>query len=220
VGDKERPWRIAVVGTSGSGKTTLAQRLAERLGVPHVELDALHWGPDWTPPPLEAFRDMVLRALDGEAWTVDGNYGKVRDLVWSRADTVVWLDYPLWVVMARVTRRTFRRSLRREALWNDNREELGKALFSRESIIWWALTTYRRRKREYPALFSRPEYAHLRVVRLCSPRAAREWLEAQRPVTEVQGWASMTEEEGRRTDAEGQRRKDSGRWPRIRGGAT
>lgn len=172
------PQRIVVVGTSGSGKTTMAHRLAQRLGVPHVEMDALHWGPNWTPAPREIFRERVERALRGDAWTIDGNYSAVRDIVWRRADTVVWLDYSFSVVMGRVTWRTLRRTITREELWNANRERLSAALFSRDSIIWWALSSYRRRKREYPVLFGQPAHAHLSVVRLPTPRAAQAWLES------------------------------------------
>jgi adenylate kinase family enzyme len=176
-GSQERPQRIAVVGTSGSGKTTLACRLAQRLRVAHVELDSVHWGPDWTPAPRDLFRERVSEALGGEAWTTDGNYGAVRDIVWTRADTVVWLDYSLPVVMGRVIWRTIRRSVLREELWSGNRERFREAFLARESIILWALTSYRRRKREYPVLFGQPEYAHLRVVHLTSPKAAEKWLE-------------------------------------------
>ena len=82
---------MVVIGLSGSGKSTLAGQLAEILDCPHIELDALHWGPGWTPVPLELFRERTAQALGGEAWTTDGNYSKVRDIVWGRADTVVWL---------------------------------------------------------------------------------------------------------------------------------
>ncbi len=173
----EKPQRIAVVGTSGSGKTTLAHRLAQRLGVAHVELDSLHWGPDWTPTPRDPFREQVAQALSGEAWTTDGNYSAVRDIIWARADTVLWLDYSLPVVMRRVIWRTIRRTVSREELWSGNRERFRASFLARDSIILWALTSYRRRKREYPVLFDRPEYAHLRVVQLRSPRATEEWLE-------------------------------------------
>jgi len=176
---EESPQRIAVVGTSGSGKTILAQQLADRLGIPHVELDALHWDANWTPVSDDVFRERTAQALSGEEWTVDGNYGRVRDIIWDRAGTVVWLDYSLSVILWRVTRRTILRSVRREELWHGNREQLRTALFSRDSIILWSLRTYRRRRREYPVLFSRPEYAHLKVVHLQSPRAARKWLNAQ-----------------------------------------
>jgi adenylate kinase family enzyme len=170
------PRRIAVVGTAGSGKTTLARRLAQRLGVPHIELDALHWEAGWTPVPTEVFRARVSRALDGDAWTTDGNYSVVRDIIWTRADTVAWLDYAWAIVIGRVTWRTLQRSATREELWNGNRERLWEGFFGRDSIVWWALRTYHRKKREYPVLFRQPEFAHLSVVRLGSPRNAREWL--------------------------------------------
>jgi adenylate kinase family enzyme len=176
------PQRIAVVGTSGSGKTTLAHQLAQRLGIPHVELDALHWGPNWTPAPRHLFRECTAQALTREAWTTDGNYSAVRDIVWSRADTVVWLDYSLPVILWRVARRTIRRFVTREELWNKNRERFRDAFLSHDSIILWAARTYHRRRREYPVLFSEPEYAHLSIVQLRSPRAARLWL-ANLPAT-------------------------------------
>jgi len=168
--------RISVVGTSGSGKTTTASQIAHRLGIPHVELDALHWGANWTPSPLNLFRERVSQALDSDAWAVDGNYSKVRDIVWGRADTLVWLDYWLPVIMWRLVQRTLWRSLLQEELWGGNHESLVKALFSRESILLWALQTYGRRKKEYPALLSQPEHAHLSVVHLRSPRVTRDWL--------------------------------------------
>jgi adenylate kinase family enzyme len=176
------PRRIAVVGTSGSGKTTLAHQLAQRLGIPHVELDALHWGPNWTAAPRQVFRECTEQALDREAWTTDGNYSAVRDIAWSRADTVVWLDYALPVILWRVSRRTIRRFVTREELWNMNRERFRDAFLSYDSIILWVVRTYRRRRREYPVLFSEPEYAHLSIVQLRSPRAARLWL-ASLPAT-------------------------------------
>ena len=168
--------RISVIGTSGSGKTTTAGQIAQRLGIPHVELDALHWEADWTPAPLDVFCKRVAQALSGDAWAVDGNYSKVRDIVWNRADTVVWLDYGLPVILWQLVRRTLRRTLTQEKLWSGNRESLGRTLFSRDSILLWALQTYRRRRREYPALLDQPAHAHLAVVHLRSPRATRDWV--------------------------------------------
>ncbi|MBN1963509.1 MAG: AAA family ATPase, partial [Anaerolineae bacterium] len=93
-----------MVGTTGSGKTTLARQLADHLGCPHVEMDALHWTPDWTPSAV--FQAEVAAALSGACWVTDGNYGAVRDLIWQQADTLVWLDYPLPVVMWRLWQRS------------------------------------------------------------------------------------------------------------------
>jgi adenylate kinase family enzyme len=168
--------RIAVIGTACSGKTTLAARLAHRLGVRHVELDALNWQPNWTQTPTDVFRACVADALSTDAWVVDGNYRKVRDIVWTRADTIIWLDYPLPVILARLFKRTLRRVVTREELWNGNRETLRGALLSRDSLLLWALKTHRRRRRETPMWLTRPEYQHLTLIHLTSPRAADRWL--------------------------------------------
>ena len=168
--------RIVVVGTTGSGKTTLAGELARRLEVPHVELDALHWEPSWTEAPTDLFRERVTRALSGEAWVTDGNYSAVRDIVWSRADTIVWLDYSLPTILYRLTRRTFRRIFTREELWSGNKERVLTQFLSRDSIFLWAFKTYRRRRREYPELLSSPEYTHLHLIHLHAPHQERRFL--------------------------------------------
>lgn len=168
--------RIHVVGTTGSGKTTMAHRISERLGVPHVELDAIHWGPYWTAASPEEFLQHTGEALQGDEWVADGNYSKVRELIWSRADTIVWLDYPFPLVFGRLANRTLRRIARNEVLWNGNRESLRNSIFSMDSIIVWQLRTHWRRKREYPLLLARPENAHLNVIRLRSPAQAKAWL--------------------------------------------
>ena len=168
--------RIVVVGTTGSGKTTLASELAQQLEVPHVELDALHWEPGWTEAPTDLFRERVTRALSGEAWVTDGNYSAVRDIVWSRADTIVWLDYSLPTILYRLTRRTFRRAFTREELWSGNKERILTQFLSRDSIFLWALKTYRRRRREYPELLSSPEHTHLHLIHLHSPPQERRFL--------------------------------------------
>src|SRR5512141_1433681 len=131
--------RYAVVGLTGSGKTRLARALAERLGLPHIELDALFWGPNWQPAPREGFRARVAEALGGEAWVADGNYSAVRDLVWQRAQALVWLDYSLPLVLWQLAVRTWRRITQREALWGGNRESLRAQFLSRDSLFLFAL---------------------------------------------------------------------------------
>jgi adenylate kinase family enzyme len=169
--------RVAVVGTSGSGKTTLAAALAARLGARHIELDALHWEPNWTEAVPAVFRARVAAAVAGETWVADGNYSKVRDLVLGRADTLVWLDYPLALVLWQLTQRTLRRLRSHEELWQGNRERLRMHL-SRDSLFLWALQTHGRNRRRYLALIADPELAHLRRVRLRSPAEADRWLES------------------------------------------
>ncbi|MCO5193865.1 MAG: ATP/GTP-binding protein [Anaerolineae bacterium] len=168
--------RINVIGTTGSGKTTLARHLADCLGYRHIELDAINWQPNWTELPYTAFREAVAEAVSAEEWVLDGNYSRVRDLVWARTDTVVWLNYSLPVMMSRLWRRTWKRTIGGEVLWAGNRESVTKQLFTRDSILLWQLQTYKRRRREYPHMFAQPENAHLRIVEHNSPRATRRWL--------------------------------------------
>ena len=167
--------RISVVGTIGSGKTTFARKTSKLLHAPHIELDALHWEPNWVEAPNDLFRERVKQSLQGESWVVDGNYHQVRDIVWNRADTVVWLDYPFRTIIARLAKRTLRRIRTHEQLWNGNHEHI-RGLFTRDSVFLWAIRSYRRRRRQYPILLSRPENSHLTVVRLRSPREATEFL--------------------------------------------
>ncbi len=173
--------RVHVIGMSGSGKTTLAAELARRLNVPHVELDALRHGPNWTETPDDVMRAQTLARLDAAdashgGWVTDGNYSHVRAVLWSRADTVVWLDYSLPVILGRLFKRTLRRTLTQEELWNGNRERFLTAFASRDSLFLWVLQSYKRRRRDYPRLFALPENAPLNVVRLRTPRETRAWL--------------------------------------------
>jgi len=167
--------RISVVGTSGSGKTTIAGKLAGILRIPHIELDSLNWEANWTQMPRDVFRSRVLEAVSADRWVVDGNYSKARDLVWERADTVVWLNFSLPVILNRLLSRTFRRVVIGEECCNGNRERLSQAL-SRDSIILWALQTYKRRRAEYPPLLAALEQRGVRTIRLHSPKEADRWL--------------------------------------------
>ena len=168
--------RVAVVGTSGSGKTTFAHGLAARLGVPLIQLDALNWGPNWTPAHVETFRDRVRAATAAAAWVCEGNYSAVRPIVLDRADTVVWLDLPLRTCLWRVIQRKARRSRTREDLWSSGNRESWRKQVGRDSLVWWVLTTHGRRRRDYEARFADPSMAHVRVHRFRSSAAAEAWL--------------------------------------------
>lgn len=158
--------RVSVVGNSGSGKTTVARQLAARLSVAHIELDAIFHQPDWQELPEAEFRDRVARVAQDSAWVIDGNYSAVRDLIWSRADTVVWLDLPRRRVMWQVVRRTLGRSMLRRELWNGNREPLSNLwrLDPQRSIIAWAWTQHEVYRQRYGAAMTDPSNAHLRFV--------------------------------------------------------
>jgi adenylate kinase family enzyme len=173
-------YRVVVLGVTGSGKSTLAAALARRLGAPHVELDALQWEPNWTPAQPEVFRERAGQAVAGDAWVVDGNYRQARDLVWPRAQTIIWLDYPLAITLWRLLRRTLWRVFAHVELWSGNRERLWHQFFTRDSLFIWALTSRPKHRREYPLIPTLPEYAHVTFIRLRSPRATTRWLAALR----------------------------------------
>jgi adenylate kinase family enzyme len=166
--------RVAVLGTSGSGKTTFARRLAAAIGAPHIELDALNWQPGWrdlNSHDPEEFRRRVALAAAGEAWVSDGNYGRVRDLILARATHLVWLDYPRWLVMTRVFRRSLSRAMTGRELWpgTGNREQFSRWL-DKEHPLRWAWDTYSERRRRYRALFEDPELT--RIGKHCLRRPA------------------------------------------------
>lgn len=170
--------RMVVVGTTSSGKSTLAKRLSEKLSLDFVELDALHWEPNWVEAPNEVFRARVDSATHAKCWVVAGNYHVVRDLIWPRAEAIIWLDYPFWTIFWQMTRRTFTRWWKHELLWGTNYENLWThfKLWSDDSLYRWLFKTYWRRKREYPLEFALPQYSHLKIIHLTSPREADEWL--------------------------------------------
>ncbi len=180
-GAERRAPTVAVIGATGSGKTTLARRLAERLGVPHVELDALHWGPGWSQPTTDDFRARVRAAMAGDGWVVDGNYGgKLGRLVLEQADLVVWLDPPLRTILWRLVRRTLRRIRTREELWNGNRESLRNLLSwsPEESVIRWSWSRHAVCRERYATAAANP--GHLRFVRIASRADARRLVERAR----------------------------------------
>jgi adenylate kinase family enzyme len=171
------------VGTSGVGKSTFTSSLARGLGCPFLELDSVFHQADWVPLALDSFRAQVADFAAGERWVIDGNYSKVRDLVWARADTVVWLDLPRRTVMRRVVWRTLRRVAGRVELWNGNRERWRNLLTldKEESVISWAWQTHAANQAKFEAAMADPVNGHLRFVRLTSPAAVRRFLHAAGP---------------------------------------
>ena len=164
--------RVAVVGSSCSGKTRFAASLAGVLGAPHVELDAIHWRPSWEPRPAADFRNLVEQAVSRDRWVVDGNYATVRDLVWSRATAVVWLNYPFWLVFPRAVSRTIRRVITQEKLYSGNTESFRQVFLSKDSILLWVLTSFRRRQRDYAALRESGRFQQIRFWELRRPAEA------------------------------------------------
>lgn len=169
------PKRIAVAGVSGSGKTTLCDELAEVLRCERVELDSLYHGPNWTR--RETFLEDVEDLISTPCWVVELQYREARPLIVSRADTILWLDYPTRIQMARLIRRTVRRRLQREQLWNGNYEPpLWKTLIDEDHILRWGWRTRKKLKPVIPTLEGR--FPGLHVVHLTHPSQTSRWVRA------------------------------------------
>jgi adenylate kinase family enzyme len=161
--------RICVIGTSGSGKTTLGKELAQRLSLPFVDSDSFYWQADWQPTSQAVLQEQIFAATSGKSWVFDGNYLSLRHFVWQRADTVVWLDFPLSVALGRVCWRNTRRIIKQEKLWNGNRENLRRA-WSGVRHTW---STHQSNRSNYSEFLT--EFPHLQIVRLRSPFQAKQW---------------------------------------------
>jgi len=170
--------RILILGRTGSGKTTLARELAAATGVPHIELDSLYFGPNFSTASLPVLRERTSAAVAGDRWITDGNKRTVRDLVWPRADTVIWLDYPLVVSVWRLAKRALWRTsvLKAHAAGKDSEAGFARQFRLGANGVITALRSHRGQRREYSRMFADEENHRLEVVRLRSPRAARRWL--------------------------------------------
>jgi adenylate kinase family enzyme len=174
--------RVSVVGNSGSGKTTLAVALSAALDLPHLELDSVFHQQGWVPLEKPEFRRRVADFVAGPRWVTDGNYSKVQDLIWARADTVVWLDLPRYRVMRQVIWRTLRRAALRSELWNGNREPWSNFLRAdpERSVIAWAWTRYHCTRQRYELAQADPANAHLTFIRLKTPGEIAAFIASQR----------------------------------------
>ncbi len=170
--------RVAIIASaSGNGKTTVGRALAERLGVPFLELDSLVHGPNWTEISDEELRLAVEPVVAGDGWVIDGGYrGKIGNLVLDGADTIVWLDLPIRVWLPRLVGRTLRRIRGRETLWNENQERFRTAFWGRESLVGFALRMHFDRRRRYPA-----ELAGYPVIRLRTQAEVDRFLSEAQP---------------------------------------
>ncbi len=169
--------RIVVLGTTGSGKTTFGKKLAAAMGVPATDLDELHWLPGWKQHDVVEFHKLASERAAADSWIIMGNYSKVRDAVWPRADAFIWLDLPFLLVFWQLLRRSVLRAVDKNLICNGNIESW-KNFFSKDSIIVWFFRTYGKRKREYGAMFAAAGNSpHTTYIRLGSHAEADVFIE-------------------------------------------
>jgi adenylate kinase family enzyme len=169
--------KILVIGTSGSGKTTLARKLSKILKIKDIELDALFWKENWVQTEMDEFREKILDAIKNEqGYIIHGNYNKVKDLTWGNVDTVIWLDYSRFIVMFRVLKRTITRIITQEELWSKNRETFKNSFLAKDAIVFWAWTTYKKRREQYSLMVKENPYKIKDFIVLKKPKDAKALL--------------------------------------------
>ncbi|WP_433367188.1 hypothetical protein ACQPZX_39155 [Actinoplanes sp. CA-142083] len=174
-----------ITGLAGAGKTTMARRLSATTGIPWHSLDDLYYGPGLLMAP--AFPASIEQLTAGDAWIVDSAgpppadpvLARVRDLMWTRADTLVWLDYSQPVVLWRATTRSLRRIATRERLWHGYRDSPRQWL-REDHLIRRAWSTHRRRREDVAARIADPSRQALTVLRFHRPDQAEAFLQRTR----------------------------------------
>ncbi|MHB1685008.1 MAG: DNA topology modulation protein [Bacilli bacterium] len=163
--------RIAVIGSGGAGKSTFSRRLGEISGLPVIHLDQLYWRSGWVETPREQWVAVQREMVEQDKWIMDGNYGSTMDMRLEAADTVIFLDFPRALCLARVLKR-------RVQYHGRTRPDLGEGCEEKmdlEFLKWiWNFP-----KRERANILSRLDAASRRgkaIVHLRSPKQVDEYL--------------------------------------------
>lgn len=170
--------RIVVYGVTGSGKSTAAERISGAKGLPYYPVDELTWEPNWVEVPPEEQRRRITAICAREEWVLDAAYGKWLDIPLSRAELIVALDYPRWLSLTRLVRRTVRRAVDKSLVCNGNHESV-RTMFSRDSIVAWHFKSFKRKHRQMRAWSK--NLARNAVYRFERPRELDAWISTLRP---------------------------------------
>lgn len=165
--------RILLYGVTGSGKTTAAALVSARTGIPWTHVDDLTWEPGWVAVPEEEQRRRFAEICAGDSWILDSAYGAWLDVVLARADLVVALDYPRWLTLLRLVRRTVARLVDRRPICNGNVETLGSVLGD-DSIIRWHIRSFERKRERVRAWEREPPGPA--VLRFTRPADLDRWV--------------------------------------------
>jgi adenylate kinase family enzyme len=138
--------KLWVRGVSCSGKTTVSKILCQHFGLTHIQLDEYYWLPGWQARNTDEFAALVNQAIQSDNWLIDGNYNKLSEYTTINPDLMIWLNYPLYIVVWRCLKRTIWRIISRQTVCNGNRETLLHQFKKDGNMLYWVLITYRRQQ--------------------------------------------------------------------------
>ena len=168
------PSRVLFYGVTGSGKSSAALAYAEATGLPAFFVDdSIGWLPGWEQRGAAEQRGLGAAIAVENQWVLDGAYGGWRDLVMARAELVVALDFPRWLSLCRLIRRTVRRIVTSQVVCNGNRETVAR-LFSKDSVVRWHFQSFARKRRIIRDMEAEPSPP--RVVVFRRPKDLETWL--------------------------------------------
>ena len=168
--------RVVVIGSSCSGKSTFSQKLANKMALEYIELDQLHWLPNWQERADDEFRGLVKQATASDTWVLDGNYSVVRDIVWPRATKIIWLNHSFRLVLYRSFTRSIVRAVTKKKLFAGNVETFKQTFFSRDSIILWVLQTYHQKRKRYNKLLPQLKFQGIEIIELNNQKQVQQYL--------------------------------------------
>lgn len=165
--------RVLIIGPCGSGKSTLARALGPKLDLRVFHMDQLNWKPAWVESSKDEIRERLQDIVATDRWLIDGNYGGTLEPRLERADTVLYLDYPIRLCVARLLRRiwTWRGQTRPDMTEGcPERFDLGFLFY----LIRW-------NSGPRPLTEAKLKGHEGKVIRLCSPEELDRWMDSLSP---------------------------------------
>lgn len=167
--------KTIIIGSSCSGKTTLGKRLAKITHAKIIDIDELHWKPNWQSTPSAQLIPKIEKEIWGEPrWIISGNYRETMPTTMPQATCVIWLDYPLTLLLRRMLKRTIIRVITQQEICNGNKETIKGTFFEKNNLFSYTIRTYPKRKQQFPQIIK--TYPHLKFIQIKSPKQLEKFI--------------------------------------------